>query len=101
MSIVIKGMKMPESCFDCDLYGDESNYCKAQKEFMPFASFGRDYKDANCPLVELPEKHGRLIDADAMVNLWKGCTFEGSVGPLLDTRPTVIEAEGEEWPEKK
>ena len=67
MGVYIKGMKMPKSCFECDLYNDESNFCKAQKEYMPFASFGRDYKDADCPMVEVSEPHGRLIDADTVI----------------------------------
>ena len=63
MGVYIKGMEMPKCCFDCDLYNDENNSCKAQKEYMPFALFGRDYKGENCPLVEVPEPHGRLIKA--------------------------------------
>jgi hypothetical protein len=98
MGVYIKGMTMPKSCFECDLYGDENNFCKAQKEYMPFASFGRDYKDANCPLAEVPEPHGRLIDADefnefiekhctdSLYDLWK---------ELVRRQQTVIEAEGE------
>ena len=85
MGIYIKGMTMPKSCFECDLYGDENNFCKAQKEYMPFASFGRDYKDANCPLAEVPEPHGRLIDADKL--------FLDIEWHDIEEAPTVIEAE--------
>lgn len=49
-----------------------------------------------CPLTELPEKHGRLVDADAMIDLWKGCRIDGYIEPLLNVRPTIIEAEGDE-----
>ncbi len=31
----------------------------------------------------------RLIDADAMKELWKGCEIKGSISPLLDIRPTI------------
>lgn len=31
----------------------------------------------------------RLIDADAMKELWQGCEIKGSISPLLDVRPTV------------
>ena len=110
MGVYINGMTMPKSCFECDLYGDENNFCKVQKEYMPFASLGRDYKDANCPMVEVPEPHGRLIDADALMNIFAdrlvkvseryGINSEvaGAVSgamKLLDVQPTVIEAEGE------
>lgn len=66
MSIVIKGMEMPKRCFDCDLYDDENQFCKAQKEFMPMAVLG-NYKDKDCPIVALPEEHGDLIDRTALL----------------------------------
>ena len=31
----------------------------------------------------------RLIDADAMKELWQGCEIKGSISSLLDARPTV------------
>ena len=49
-----------------------------------------------CPLVEVKEPHGRLIDADETIRIWEGATIEGSIKPLIDVRPTVIEAEGRE-----
>ena len=48
-----------------------------------------------CPLVEIPTPHGRLIDADELVRIWTGAKFYGSIKPIVDARPTVIEAEGE------
>ena len=104
MGIYVKDMEMPKSCFECDLYNDESNFCKAQKEYLPFALFGRDYKGANCPLVEVSEPHGRLIDTDYLREHLYICETNGR--PLhimelderlacIDEIPTVIEAEGE------
>ena len=49
----------------------------------------------DCPLVEIPTPHGRLIDADELVRIWTGAKFYGSIKPIVDARPTVIEAEGE------
>ena len=46
MSIIVKGMKMPESCEKC-FVGDRT-ICKN-----------------GCPLGALPDKHGDLIDRDA------------------------------------
>ena len=37
--------------------------------------------------------HGRLIDADAMAESWKGRIIEGSIEPLLNARPTILKAE--------
>lgn len=67
--ILIKGLEMPKSCSSCDF----THICKAirklerknasQKKLYE-ASVGRL---ADCPLVALPEHHGRLIDADALL----------------------------------
>ena len=59
MSVIVKGMEMPEGCWDC-----------VMGSFGACNFAGRIWDDLNrpdwCPLVELPEKHGRLIDADAL-----------------------------------
>ena len=47
----------------------------------------------NCPLIDIPTPHGRLIDADAIQN-YNVETF-GQRLLIIDTAPTVIEAEGE------
>ena len=92
MSVLINGMKIPKSCFDCPLYDDEESSCKAQNEFLNLIISNRD-RAISCPLIELPEHHGRLIDADEMRNLWAGCSINGFILPLLDARPTIVEAE--------
>lgn len=49
-----------------------------------------------CPLVEISTPHGRLIDADELVRIWKGAMISGDIKPIVDARPTVIGAEGRE-----
>ena len=91
MSILIKGMKMPENCCECDIRGYDAN---AGEEYCPFSqieclSIGRQ-KD--CPIkAELPAKHGRLIDADKLVE--DAQFFETEMD--VNGATTVIEAEGE------
>lgn len=100
MSVLIKGMQMPDNCDVC-IFSDWSNLhqtsCCKLKEYKPgFQDYSIAYRTQRsniCPLVELPEHHGRLIDADEMKNLWTGCSINGSISPLLDVRPTVVEAE--------
>lgn len=54
-----------------------------------------------CPLVELPEGHGRLVDADAIIAKYgdyyvEEGTEEGMIGDLrmlLELVPTVVEKE--------
>lgn len=87
MSVLIKGMKIPEDCFSCPL--KEEGFCNITNAYAG----GINKRNSDCPLVELPEHHGRLIDADEMKNLWAGCSINGSISPLLDARPTVVEAE--------
>lgn len=90
MSVLIRGMTMPKNCCDCPCFNEFGyHFCNLDDE-------RRDVyysKPEWCPLVELPEKHGRLIDADKMVKIWKGCAISGDITPLIDARPTVIEAE--------
>ena len=69
MSVLIKGMEMPESCFQCwflHVINPGYFYCFASGEEFEenFAIHKGRYKD--CPLVEVPTPHGRLIDADAL-----------------------------------
>lgn len=98
MSILIKGMQIPQSCSDCRLNYDQCA-CSVTgtrwwSDTMVLLGFNCDEERLyDCPLVELPEHHGRLIDADEMKNLWTGCSISGSISPLLDARPTVVEAE--------
>lgn len=74
MSILIKGMKMPESCEYCDLCTDDG-YCMAMCgdslwDFLPEKAifFPNDWKYEKCPLVEVPTPHGRLIDENNVID---------------------------------
>ncbi len=56
MSVLIKDMEMPEDCFSCPL--KEEGFCNITNAYA-----GQIYeRNSDCPLVELPEHHGRLID---------------------------------------
>ena len=75
MGIYIPNMEMPKTCVQCDLkfYDPEMRWdengieqigawvCKRTREIIWNTQRGE-----NCPLVPLPEKYGRLIDADAL-----------------------------------
>lgn len=93
MSVLIKGMEMPESCkkcgvTSCGLYDEET--------------WGI-YRHPDCPLVEVPIPHGRLIDADRVIHEMNdmhvaGATFVVAVEYvklITADAPTVIEAEDE------
>ena len=105
MSVIVKGMKVPSECEYCGFcrYYHENGrvWCNAKNRLLkqrwkePHWTHLDVKRPEWCPLIELPEKHGRLIDADEMINEWDGRTYDGSVTLLLETRSTVIEAEGE------
>ena len=76
MSIMIQGMEMPKTCCQCDLkvYDPELRWeengieqigawvCKRTRKIIWNTQRGE-----NCPLVSLPEGHGRLGDLDKLV----------------------------------
>jgi len=116
MGVYIKSMKMPNNCCECDIRYEM--FCPLLHRFI--ADEGRRH---NCPLGEVPP-HGRLIDADALIeDLERQCkevfridavspddywitrneaynealwkSWVESFGEYLKTRPTIIEAEDE------
>ena len=97
MSLLIKGMKMPDDCGVCPLETDYGT-CGYYSLFIEAGHDSEIWKRRDdCPLIELPP-HGRLIDADALAtvtemvnNKWKTYieVFEVSDAPI------IIEAEGE------
>ena len=98
MSILIKGMKMPRNCSECPV-ALSGKYCRINKTYTTYIEL--PIRPDYCPLVELPEKHGRLIDEDIAYD--KIAEQDGGyymdmdgVGIGLSETPTIIEAEGED-----
>ena len=96
MSIIIKGVDMPKNCMCCPFphVGVDWYYC-----YCPGVD-GKayDFKQAesipdDCPLVEVPEPHGRLIDVDE-ITAFSQLEINYEEVESLDEFPTVIEAEG-------
>lgn len=72
MSILIRGAGLPKSCHNCPCavelfdYYDNTHSCECnilQKDTTNYSTERR--KD--CPLVEVPEHHGRLVDLDKLI----------------------------------
>lgn len=57
MSILIKGMKMPESCVDCPMFDWDLEYlkCKANGKYFKANGEWRKGIESTCPLIEVPE----------------------------------------------
>ena len=106
MSILIKGMRMPEECRDCPLEmyymncGDTR--CRATNKLLAddYRAIPFSGRPDWCPLVEVPAPHGRLIDVDKLLRDAPRYVdypphYEPKLLSILDVEnaPTVIEAE--------
>ena len=110
MSILISGMEKPKKC--CAMVGGECVMCpfvNDDDECVVLLQMGKripgTWQDqyAQCPLVELSESHGRLIDVDKLLRDAPRYVdypphYEPKLLSILDVEnaPTVIEAEGGE-----
>lgn len=67
MAVLIKGMEMPQNCQSCNFYNGLG--CKATG--MMFSMFYNvATRRGDCPLIEVHEPHGRLIDAEKLKSYW-------------------------------
>ena len=103
MSVIVKGMEMPENCLKCPM--QFGGWCYAappeiDERVAPTVDEAVEKgKPEWCPLVDLG-KHGRLIDADAMCNdlATVNRQFERMVEwciNVTEAQPTIVEAEDE------
>ena len=111
MGIYINGMEMPKCCDDCWALDEDGDYprCRITEEQRGYTFNIRERKMSKCPLTEMPEPHGRLIDADALVEVAEQYELEGGTfcidsvedlyAWLYDDAPTVIE--GSEYREMR
>lgn len=90
MGVYIKGMKMPETCIEC-MNSDLRTTIRCTEWTEISAGLRENHRAASCPLTEVLEPHGNLIDADALVEVADFYETE------MDLRkaPIVIEAEDE------
>lgn len=97
MSLLIQNMDMPCMCCLCPCHDwdveTDRYYCLALKDEPRIID--ENTRRDDCPLVEIPTPHGRLIDADVACEKYKD---EDSLIAELAYRkirnaPTVIEAE--------
>lgn len=116
MSVLIKGIEIPKNCLECMFR--ISYWKRALTPSCKIFTYGcmLNGKEINtlekrckdCPIVEIPTPHGRLIDADKLQTAIHGCLCENcqtfpcekgigclieDVFNLLDEAPTIIEAE--------
>ena len=105
MSILIKGMEIPKFCNACpmNMYEGQDGYLcrvlpgiKYYDELKPWKKKRKD-----CPLIEVPDSHGDLIDRDALIDAMfenlveKTMIFGGQyvyTKTEIENAPTIIPA---------
>ena len=94
MSVLIKGMKMPDNCGECKFLCSENfkSWCHVTDRDDIFIDVLPDW----CPLVELPEHHGRLVDQEDISKMIRNPYEWKEVMRWVDNAQTIIEAEGDE-----
>lgn len=106
MSVYIPGIEMPTNCDKC-IYSAWSNFyqiyvCNAVRKSEPVLFDGKQTKSTavarsaradNCPLVPVPP-HGRLIDADALIQDKRIDTYSAVLA--VAGAPTIIQADGKD-----
>lgn len=99
MSILIRDMEMPKNCFECPCC--TLGYCRVDVKTTEYAKYvfsdGQDGRYPDCPLVEIPTPHGRLIDADEIEMPCLETTADQKWMEIaIKSTPAIIEAEGSE-----
>ena len=100
MSILIKGFEMPCECRECPMEMFYINCgetrCRATNKLLAedYKATPFDDRPEWCPLVEVPEPHGDLIDKDALIRSIPN--EEAASKMAVHYAPTIIEAERSE-----
>ena len=104
MSFIVKGWEHDENCLDCIFQSEDSDRCLLTDEDIPL--YGKGHL-ASCPIVQLPEKHGRLVDADLVAETLIKCAKDPQqdtdtkwfflfAAKILENCEAIMEAEGKE-----
>jgi hypothetical protein len=105
MAVLVKGMEMPENCWDCSLLNAKSCPCKNYASALEYTTA----RHPGCPLVEVPEPHGRLGDLDKLEQMFVDIDnapysgFDGEepfysaedAAQIIRLAPTAFQARGE------
>ena len=89
MSVLVKGMEMPTTCRECVIGNPKAKTCIIGKPKM------NTKRRDDCPLVEVKEPHGRLIDIDDAIESYGERAELGYVSQSKFLN-VVIQAEGSE-----
>ena len=109
MGVIVNGMDMPDGCAVCPFVGHRFENLEDGSHFIWVCSrgaiekvIGKTGRRADCPLSYIPDKHGRLIDADKIIkgleevkknhgNLTSNAVEYARL--IIKMEPTVVERE--------
>lgn len=99
MAVLIKGLDMPQSCSNCNWsrYSFPNAWCSMTHHKVDI-EVARNGRPDGCPLIEVPEPHGRLGDLDALFKEmesqgWYDNSDRDVAEDLVLAAPTIIPAE--------
>ena len=104
MSLIIKGMKLPQhsavngekdTVYRCIVLAHPDNTVELIIDTEFASAYDNGHNIQRYPLSELPTPHGRLIDADAYIDKHEECGWldDITVDEFNAITPTIIEAE--------
>ena len=96
MGVYIEGMEMPKTCRECAYCWAGLKSCDA-KYGLPVGDRWDLERASFCPLTEVPEPHGRLIDADVLIEAIRTDIMGGlNYASFIEEAPTIIERSNNE-----
>ena len=109
MSVLIKGMEVPTRCEKCQFFIWKrvvGQYCAVASDITFHVTIdGMDVvyeRNGNCPLIEVPEPHGRIIDTGSWTfpTLYRNPSNDYMYGwnaclKSVHQQPTIIPASGD------
>lgn len=111
MSVIVKGMEMPKGCGCCSMASHCESLLRKIEQTDDELWIPLNYRLDDCPLVEIPTPHGRLIDKDKLrhelftnfngerIPFYDCDNFPTTITyrdlhSILSEQKTIIEAEG-------
>ena len=86
---------MPKNCIKCD-YSESNGKTYTWCMMMGIHTDGLEQVPNNCPLIEIPTPHGRLIDGDIVADMLDSMMVHKTLNNAFDevlNMPTILEAE--------
>ena len=94
MGVFVKGMYLPPNCYFCPMTNDGFYLCKANNPHKQLEDDCEERRPNWCPLIEVPEPHGRLGDLDAPISLidTRGEKVEVTVAHIIEKNQGIVKA---------